>query len=131
MTNELGDHDYIVEFACLAPKSYSYLTHSRYSSTKAKGISVNHAIRDFVNLETFRNLIRIPTLDPREYSTVIQPRIARDRQSRELFNQIIYKVLRATREKRYFAHEYASVPFGFSPDLTDQRLSYFSARHYD
>ena len=114
LTDELnGDH--ITMFVSGGPKNYAYHTAGGKLETKVRGITLNHATSQKINLEVMRSLVYLYTgCDTKAKVTVDIPfKIIRDRKRKRIESKRMTKDYRVVYDKRVIVGDFRTLPYGY------------------
>jgi phosphoribosyl-AMP cyclohydrolase len=110
LTNELKDGQFIEEFVCTGPKSYSYRTNDGQEIVKFKGISLNFKNSERVNFESVKELVFGAT---ECISLTPQNQFKRLKYDGIIYNADLVKKVKQTFDKRRITDNFNTLPFGF------------------
>jgi G:T-mismatch repair DNA endonuclease (very short patch repair protein) len=110
LSNELKEGEYIEEFACTGPKSYSYRTNTKKEIVRFKGITLNFKNSQRINFDAVKELVfdnqKSVTLEPRTQFCKIK-------YVGTIYNAELTKTVKCTFDKRKILKNFDTVPFGY------------------
>jgi hypothetical protein len=111
LSNELKEGEYIEEFACTGPKSYSYRTNKKEEIVRFKGITLNFKNSQRINFEAVKSLVydkqKVITLEP-------HTQFCKIKYVGTIYNAEIAKRVKCTFDKRKILDNFDTVPFGYA-----------------
>jgi hypothetical protein len=110
LTNEMKPGQFISEFVCTGPKSYSYRANDGEESVKFKGIAMTFKNSGRVNFESVKELVFGTT----EYiSLAPQNQFKRIKYDGVIYNSDMVKRVKATFDKRRILDDFNTLPYGY------------------
>ncbi len=102
-------------FVSGGPKNYAYCTAGGKLETKVRGITLNHATSQRVNLGVMRSLVQLYTgCDTEAKVTVDVPfKITRDRKRARIESKWMTKDYRVVYNKRAIVKNFETLPYGY------------------